>query len=195
MVLPVVLILALIAGLAARGSLRRFGDLRVHWWGAAIGGLLLQLLPQPWSHGLAVATASLVTSYGLLIAFLWVNRRLPGLPLMLIGLVLNLIVIAPNHGMPVSGAAARVAGGSLESAPGDHRPNKHHLMTGDDVLRPLGDVIPVPPPLSDVLSIGDVLLYAGMAYFVVLVMLGRSGENRRPPTRLPRGYRGKHLPA
>lgn len=194
MVLPVLIVLAVIAGLAARGSLRPFGDLHIHWWGAAIVGLMLQALPTSWIHGRAAATVVLAVSYAILIATLWVNRRLPGFWLALIGIVLNLAVILPNDGMPVSGAAARVAGGSAASIPVDGAANKHHLMTDQDVLRPLGDVIPVPPPLSDLLSVGDVLLYAGVAYFIVMVMLGRSGANRRPPARMMRRYRGKHLP-
>ena len=68
-------------------------------------------------------------------------------------------------------------------------------MGPGDTLTPLGDVIGIPPPIGAVISIGDVLLYAGVAVLVVDVMLGRSGENRRPPARLFQGYRGKHLPA
>ena len=63
-----------------------------------------------------------------------------------------------------------------------------------DTLTPLGDVIGIPPPIGVVISIGDVILYAGVAILVVVVMLGRSGENRRPPARWFQGYRGKHLP-
>ena len=70
---------------------------------------------------------------------------------------------------------------------------KHHVATNDDVLRFLGDAIPI-PPLRVVLSIGDVLLYAGIAWFVVIVTRGRFRENRRPPARWMRMYRGKHAP-
>ena len=46
------------------------------------------------------------------------------------------------------------------------------------MLTPLGDVIWSPAP-GDVLSIGDVLLYGGLAYSLVLVMRGRPGEDPR----------------
>jgi hypothetical protein len=59
---------------------------------------------------------------------------------------------------------------------------------------PLGDVIPFPPPASVVLSIGDVLLYAGMAWFVFQVMRGRSRETPRPIAMWFLAYRGKHAP-
>ena len=63
-----------------------------------------------------------------------------------------------------------------------------------DLLRPLGDVIPIPPPAGIVLSVGDLLLYAGIAWFVVQVMRGRSRENPRPIAMWFPGYRGKHAP-
>lgn len=182
---------ALVAGLLAGGSLRNFERVRVHWWGAALLGLLLQVAPaQPWLDDDG-ALALLLASYALLIAFMWVNRRLPASPLLLAGLALNAIVIGVNRGMPVSESAIRRAGGAggLPSAIDDA---KHHLMTPSDVLTPLADVIGLPPPITTVLSIGDVLLYAGLVVFCVIVMRGRSAENRRPPAWFPM-YRGKHL--
>ena len=71
---------------------------------------------------------------------------------------------------------------------------KHHLMTDVDVLQPLADVIPVPPPFGVVLSIGDLLLYGGLAWWCFAVTRGRFRENRRPPARRSLMYRGKHAP-
>jgi hypothetical protein len=194
--IPAIMLLAIAAGYAAGGSLRRLEDVRIHWWGAAFAGLVLPRIPLPDTAGRGVVIVTIVASYGLLIAFVWINRRLPAAPLMLIGLVLNLAVAAPNAGMPVSAEAARIAGGGQSaSIPDVGTDAKHHVMTDDDVLRPLGDVIPAPPPLGAVLSVGDLFLYVGVASFLVLVMLGRSGENRRPPARWLLRYRGKHLPA
>ena len=190
-----VLVIAVVIGFLVHGSLRPFEHLTVHLWGLALAGLALQALPLPSGAGRAMVTGVLVAYYLLLITFLLVNRRLPGVTLMLIGLTLNLAVVGLNGGMPVSANAVRIAGGSAAELPSAGQPGeKHHLMTEDDVLRPLGDVIPGPPPLGVVLSIGDVFLYGGLACFVVLVMLGRSGENRRPPSRFLQMYRGKHLP-
>jgi hypothetical protein len=191
----IVLVVAVAIGLVARGSLRPFEDLTVHLWGLALLGLALQAVPLPSSASRTTVTTVLVASYVLLIACLLANRRLPGVTVMLVGLTLNLVVVGLNGGMPVSGDAVRLAGGSPGDVPvAGTGAEKHHLMSDDDVLRPLGDVIPGPPPLGDVLSIGDLLLYGGLAYFVVMVMLGRSGENRRPPARYLQMYRGKHLP-
>ena len=87
---------------------------------------------------------------------------------MAVGLLLNLAVVSLNAGMPVSASAIRSAGGSasLQTLTTDEG-GKHHLMTEQDLLAPLGDVIPVPPPFNVVLSIGDLLLYGGMAWFVI----------------------------
>jgi hypothetical protein len=189
----IIVVVAIIVGFLARGSLRPFERLTVHWWGVALAGLALQVVPLPHGASRAAVTSVMVMSYVLLIAFLWVNRQLPAVPLVLVGLSLNLVVIAPNGGMPVSASAVRAAGGTVAEVPVAGTTGKHHLMSDKDVLRPLGDVIPGPPPLGVVLSIGDVLLYAGVAIFVVMVMLGRFGENRRKPTRWMQGYRGKHL--
>ena len=189
-VIPIVA-LALLAGLVAGGSLRSFEHVRVHWWAAALGGLLLQATPVGHDHRLAVL--ALAGSYSLLVTFASINRRLPGAWLVLLGLGMNLAVVVPNGGMPVSLSAARSAGAASSVRIADEL--KRHQMTSDDTLAFLGDVIPVPGPVGIVLSPGDVLLYLGMAWFLIAVTLGRSGENHRPPARWFLMYRGKHLPA
>lgn len=193
MLVLIVIGLAICTGFIAGGSLRPFERLNVHWWGIALAGLAIQAIPLPNGVGRPVGSAVLVGSYGLLVAFAWVNRRLPALWLVMGGLVLNILVIAVNGGMPVSANALETAGARPEDLLGADTA-KHHLMGPGDTLRPLADVIGIPPPIGAVISIGDVLLYSGVVVLVVAVMLGRFGENRRPPARVFQGYRGKHLP-
>jgi hypothetical protein len=189
-----IIVVAVAAGLAAGGNLRRFEHVTLRWWGLAIAGLTLQIVPLPHQAGRLVVGTTLGASYAMLVAFVWMNRRLPAAPLILAGLALNLLVVVPNAGMPVSAHAADLAGGTTSEIPlAGTGPDKHHLMTPHDVLRPLGDVIPGPPPLGVVLSIGDVLLYAGVAAFVVMVMRGRLDADRPKARRRVRGYQGKHL--
>lgn len=91
--------------------------------------------------------------------FLWMNRRVRGVLLVGAGALANGIAIAANHGvMPASATAERLAGlhpraGFQNSAPLVHA----HLAW-------LGDIIPVPGlgVLSNVLSVGDLLVYAGL---------------------------------
>ena len=192
MLVLIVIGVAVCVGFAAGGSLRPFERFRVHWWGVALAGLALQGIPLASGVSQSVGTVVLIGSYALLGAFAWVNRRLPAVWLVMAGLSLNVLVIGVNGGMPVSAAALETAGASAEGLVGTGT-LKHHLMGPTDDLTPLGDVIGIPPPIGTVISIGDVLLYAGIAILVVAVMLGRSGENRRPPARWFQGYRGKHL--
>ena len=200
-IVPIVAVAGVIAGYIARGSLRNFERVHVYWWGAALAGVTLQILPlHRWldgeqvdvGGGVNVALATLLASYALLLAFVWVNRRLPAAPLLLLGLVLNVLVIGVNEGMPVSEAALRTAQAPTGTLPSGIDDEKHHLMTSSDVLTPLADVIGLPPPISTVLSIGDIFLYAGIVVFTVIVMRGRFEANRRPPAWIPM-YRGKHL--
>jgi hypothetical protein len=108
------------------------------------------------------------------------------------GLLMNLAVVALNGGMPVSLDAVRAAGADGVIVIEDGA--KHHVMTSADTLQPLADVIPVPAPFGVVLSIGDVLLYGGMAWWCFAVTRGRFRENVRPPARRSLMYRGKHAP-
>jgi hypothetical protein len=194
---PILLIVlgAIMFGLVAGGSLRAFETLQLHWWGLALLGLALQALPTPALPLLSdrgSAALALVVSYLLLLVVIALNRRVPAARVMTAGLLLNLIVVGTNAGMPVSAEAVRVAGGEASSLYGDSA--KHHLMTDEDVLTFLGDVIPVPKPFGIVLSIGDVFLYGGMAWFVFQVMRGRSRVNPRPLAMWFPSYRGKHAP-
>ena len=50
-----VLVVAVLIGLVTRGSFRNFERLHVHWWGLALGGVALQLLPVPTSGALIIS--------------------------------------------------------------------------------------------------------------------------------------------
>lgn len=193
--IALIVVVAVLAGFLAGGSLRPFEHLRVHWWALAPIGLALQGAPVPELPGVVdpdrLAMGVLLVSYAMLLAFTAVNRRLPGAALVFVGLALNVAVIAPNDGMPVDPDAARVAGARSVTI---EETAKHHLLSSDDVLPFLGDVIGIPPPVRVVVSPGDVVLYAGVLAFIVMTMCGLARENVRPPPRWFPMYRGKHLP-
>lgn len=191
-----VLALSVLVGYLTGGRLRRYEQRLLKWWGLAPLGLALQALPMPEGlHGtdLLVRVALFGASYLVLLIFAGANIRMAGMPLVFVGLALNALVIIPNGGMPVSRYALEASGqGDLLDELLEDPGAKHHLVTSEDILTPLGDVIPVPPPFRQVASVGDVLLYAGLGWLIVSVMRGRTAG--LAPASEPGRYRGKHRP-
>ena len=177
------LAIGLLLGWGLNGRLRYLADVRIRAWWLAPLALALQAAPAPTVQadwGRFVPAGMLALSFVLLMVVVTVNLRSRGFGLILLGLVLNLGVILVSQGMPVSAHALREIGHEediralADAEPGD----KHHLATSEDLLRPLGDVIPVREPFDAVMSPGDVLMYTGAARFLVAAMRGRS---RRDP--------------
>ncbi|MDP9405291.1 MAG: DUF5317 domain-containing protein, partial [Actinomycetota bacterium] len=85
--------------------------------------------------------------------------------LVVVGAALNAVVIFANGAMPVSREALlAVARHPYEFAPG-----KHRLLEPGDPLPWLADVVPL-PLLRTVVSVGDVVLAAGIALLVTNLM-------------------------
>jgi uncharacterized protein DUF5317 len=174
--------IGLLIGWGLGGALRNLGLVRINWWPALPAALALQGVPIPQLEGEVgrlLPFAVLLLSYAVLIAVLVVNWRLRGFLVVLAGLVLNLVPIVANQGMPVSGTAIESVGGSLEDIPRE-RGEKHHLATDEDIIQPLADVIAVRDPFNTVVSVGDVLMYAGAAVFLAAAMMA---SPERPPRR------------
>jgi hypothetical protein len=190
-----VILLAFLLGYVFGGRIRRFEQLHLLWSWLAVAGLALQFVPLPdgaTGTDLVVRTAVLSCSYLLLLAFAALNIRLAGLPLVFAGLALNLLVIASNGGMPVSREALESSGqGDVLQVLIDEGAAKHHLLTDDDVLTPLADVIPVGGPIKQVVSLGDVFVYAGVVWLIVAVMRGRIPQTSRAGSRSKRGAHRK----
>lgn len=166
------------AGLLAGGTLRDFPSVKIRSAWLALAGVVLQFIP----FGGAIGTAFLYASFASLIAFAAINIRARGFALILIGLALNAVVIVANQGMPVTRNALE---GSHQSATLDELiadgGAKHHLADRGTILLPLGDVIPLGTPLDQAISIGDVCVQLGAAWFIVAMM----------PRRSPRAIRTK----
>ncbi len=188
-----VIVIAILLGFVFGGSLSRFEGLRLRWWILAVLGFAVQFVPLPEGAGgtdLVVRTAALTVSYSMLVAFAIANVRIEGMALVLIGLACNFAVIAANGGMPVS-AQALIDSGQIDVLVGleEAGSDKHHLLTDEDVLTLLADVIPVGAPFHQAISAGDLLIYGGLVWLTVAVMLGRIP----PPNSTAWGpYRGKH---
>lgn len=146
----------------AGGRLSALGRLHLRWPGLVVGALAAQVLiisilpgvgPR-WFHAVVH-----VGSYGLIVAFLVSNVRVPGLWVVALGMALNFAAIVANGGvMPASPAA-------LERAGIDHgeKEFENSAAVDDARLSFLGDVFALPAswPLANVFSIGDVLIVLG----------------------------------
>ena len=195
----VVLSVGLLLGWLAGGCLDRLGGVVLRRRRLVLGALVAQLLATV--VGGPVFPLGLIVSAGLAIAFLGVNRSLPGTGLVALGLLANALVVAANGAMPVSAVAAARAGVPDPDLAADLR---HEPADARTLLPWLGDVVPVPLPVRpEVVSPGDVLVAAGLAQLVVAGMLARRavvpvdrhGQQRRALPPLPLGGLSPARPA
>lgn len=180
------MILFVIAGLClltvplAGGRIGRLADVRLHaiWLSPLALGLQLVIVTLAPGGNRPVHAAIHIATYVLIGAFLWANRRLPGVAVIAIGASMNALAIVLNRGvMPAVASAQRIAG----STAGSGFNNSAHVA--HPYLAWLGDVIPVPGPLPNVISIGDVIVFAGL-----LVLLHRTcGDVRSHSASEPQG--------
>ncbi|MGH9274194.1 MAG: DUF5317 family protein [Acidimicrobiales bacterium] len=177
------LVVAVLGGLAA-GRLRRptgARGVRLHLRRlpilalGAFGTALSQLLDGD------LATLALGASLATLLAFVAANAHVTGVVVIGCGLLLNLVAVVLNNGMPVRGGALVAAGvvGEDELATTSFS-GPRHLETPGDRLAVLGDVLPV-PLAREVLSFGDLIVVAGAADAVR--ELARRRQRAWDPTR------------
>ncbi len=173
----VVLAVALAVGWLRGGSLDRLGSLPLRARALIVLALLVQLVGTV--AGGPFHPAGLALSAVLVVTFLVCNRGLRGTGLVALGLLANAVVVGLNGAMPVRLEAAVRAGTGVQAVVlGDSR---HELEGPATRLRLLGDVIPVPLPVRpEVVSVGDVLVAAGLGQLVALGMLTGAGAATRP---------------
>jgi hypothetical protein len=176
--------IGIVAGLLAGGRLGNLSGLRFRWGAVAVGGLLVQaVLFTPAGEALAGAfvpaiyLASTLAVFGAVLR----NLRLPGLPLVALGSLSNLAAIVANGGSMPASAAALVAAG-LETV--DHA---NSVVLPNPALAPLTDVFAIPAgvPFANVFSVGDVLIFVGIAWLIAAAMrrpaAGRAHFSYVPP--------------
>jgi hypothetical protein len=157
------LALGVAVGYLRGGRLSQLSELKPRYAPLALVGLLLQLVNPPGLWPLVL----LIVSFVLLTAFTLANIRIAGFAAILAGVVMNFAVIAINGGMPVARGAIIASGQEGTLAPLlEHRGAKHHLAGPGDRLLFFGDVIAMPAPVRQVISIGDLFTYGGVAVVI-----------------------------
>lgn len=165
------------------GRLSRIAEIVVWSW-LLLVGLALQVAVQATaSRGQLpslVGTGLLLASQLLVAVWVVLNRYRPGMPLIFLGLLLNAVVLAANGAMPVAPEAIAAIGlPGVEPVPG-----KHEIMTDGTRLRYLADVVPL-PPLRTIVSVGDIVLGAGIIPLLSHLMTYRTPSERRGGRRRP----------
>ncbi len=172
-----VLVIAIVVGLARGGKLSNLTEIRVRAWWLLFLGFGLQFgsafLPAE-KHDLAVAL--ILSAYVPLLIFVWLNRKKAGLWMAGIGILMNFTVIALNTGMPVMLQAVEIAGGASDMVLGA----KYVILDDATRLAFLADVIPLP---KNVMSLGDVFLAIGVGVFL-------EDQIRRPVRLFAHGVQG-----
>lgn len=156
-------ILAALSVVIAGGDLRRLSRLEFRYAPLLLFALLVQIviisvIPKGNED---VKEAVHIASYLLVFVFLALNVRVPGIWLVALGALLNFIAIAANGGvMPADADAMERAGMSH-----DEGEFENSQVLDNPRLLVLGDRFALPEswPVSNVFSIGDVLIVLGAA--------------------------------
>jgi hypothetical protein len=166
MILLVATLVGVMSAPLTGGKLRRLAVLPLrHFWvvwlaiamQVVVFGVLVDRLPEEWTGALHLVT------YVIALSFLWLNRRIPGALGIGAGAACNVVAISANGGiMPASPNAWRTAG--FDKIPELQNANSHVLDSPRFAL--LGDVFAVPEswPLSNVFSIGDIVIAVAVTY-------------------------------
>ena len=145
------------------GDFRKLGSVELRGKPAILGALALQVLVvtiAPTAFSESVAKGIHLASYALAIVFLYANRHLPNLWIAALGGACNFAAIAANGGTMPASRTALAAAGIHEHGGFDNSATVAHAR-----LAFLGDIFSMPRwfPLSNVFSIGDLLLLLGAA--------------------------------
>ena len=177
MILILAIFIGIALGLLRGGRIRGLSDLRLRYVWLPLAAFIVQalLLKTPlreFGSALLLTPVTVVATYVILVGWLLLNRRSAGIPLVLAGTLLNLVVISVNGGyMPVTPEALDRAGlgdrilmqeGSTYVAGS----KDVVLEAGETVLLPLSDVLVIPErfPFATNFSIGDILIAVGVGW-------------------------------
>lgn len=164
----------LLIGRLLGGRVHNLEHVHVAWWPLALGGLVVQvvLFADPVADRIGSAGPVIyVASTVVVLVVLLRNVALPGLAIIAVGAVLNLLPILSNGGYMPSSPEAWLALTGVAEVPGSGFTNV--VLSGPDThFAYLGDVFvwPRPLPLATVFSVGDAVIALGGIVFLVAGM-------------------------
>ncbi len=163
------------------GQLSKLGEIRLRGWWSIAASLVIQIvLIEVLSDALdgVVAAALHLASYGLAFIFVWVNRHVVGMGIIVLGGVLNAAAIAANGGVMPARLEALQTAGIISDSP----TFENSAPIENARLSFLGDVFAIPEgiPFANVFSVGDLLLVFGAGLTVHIVAESRLGRKLRP---------------
>ena len=186
MVLFLAVAVGLLIGFLLGGSTAGFGVARFRYLPLLMVALAVQVLiftplmgQMAFIHSIGHYLYMITTLMTLFVLFK--NLRIPGLSIVLIGAILNAVVIFANGGfMPTradlldeAGRLENVQQSEEDAASGERLTHTNSVIADDDTrLYFLGDTLAIPDgfPLSNVISIGDILIAIGAAVTTARVM-------------------------
>ncbi len=181
------LLVGLVVGALTGGRPARLGSLEIRWPWVIAGGLAAQLIlfSEPVTRVVGDAGPPLyILSTLAVLAAVSVNRRIPGIPLVIAGAVSNMTAIVANGGYMPTTPEALAALGKL---PPETYSNSSVPIS--PMLWPLTDIFAMPAwlPFANVFSIGDVLIGLGIAIAVVATMRRPDADPVPPGAAAPPG--------
>jgi uncharacterized protein DUF5317 len=178
--LLIALLLGIGIGLLRGGSLKTLSGAELRGVPLVFTGVVLQIGSTLAGRTSAdwLPLALVLISFACVFGFAALNFNLPGMTLIAAGALCNLVVISVNGGMPVSTEAIARAGLDNPFTPGAATKGAHHALTNGDSLRFLADVIPV-RVMANVISVGDILIWAGLLLLIAQLMVGPKGKRRQ----------------
>lgn len=179
MILLALLAIALILSLLFGGRIERLAGVHFHHTYLILLALGTQILIfSTWWQGSPMLSpltnAFYLVSNLLLVLAVWLNRRVPGMVVLGLGLLSNAAAIFANGGhMPATLSALQTSGlaASREAFDALHASNSSLAGPGTPLWF-LGDVLAIPGtlPLANVFSVGDILIGVGGVWFLVANM-------------------------
>ena len=176
--------LGVVAALLRRVDLAGLASIRFRglWFCVAAYGLKVALFY------LGAAGVGIVVANGVwlqlaltvaLLVLVALNTHLPGMKVILVGLLCNLLVIGLNGGrMPATLSALQTSGqANVVSVLRAGEDPGHALATDQTRLLFLADWIPVRPLIHKVVSPGDILIAVGLAIIVGFAAPGRQRQS------------------